>query len=201
MGVNLYGSTLTNANLTNCFLNYDGVNFGQQDLSGKKLNEIVGNNLNITNMNLSGSTLTNTNFTGLTMTGVNLSNAKLENTNLENAIDVAGIFNNIRSIGGTQTITTNGVSNIKLPPFCGIDIQMNNLIYTTTPPLTTNIEPEVLNSIQTLNGSALSGVVHINTTANVINNLPNDVKNNIGRLIPINLLKLSIGTNTKINIV
>jgi hypothetical protein len=154
-----------------------------------------------TNVNFTNAVLTNVDLSGKTLTGTTLINATLNGVNFSNANNVIGIFDNINANVGEKTLSTNGVTGIKLPPFCNIQINGNNLIY--IPPVATTTNGDT-NLSQSVINSGLSpdttGRVTINTTQNTIDKLPTELKNNMGKLIPLNVLKLAIATGTIINI-
>lgn len=167
------------------------------DLSGS----LFSTTSSFTNVTFTNINFTNVDLSGLTLTGTTMINPTLNGVNLSNANNVMGIFDSIVAANGVRTLETNGVTGIKLPPFSNIQINNNNLIYrppvATTSNRDTNLSQGIINSGLSPD---CSGPVTINTTQNTIDKLPTELKNNMGKLIPLNVLKLAIATGTIINI-
>ena len=201
----------TNATGTTHFqnVNFAGVNFtncvfNNGNTANPTANPVVAVLTNFTNCSFDGATLAvslkystfaGCNMAGATLTGANLQGADFSNA--KNTLAIAGL-----AAGLNVDNQQNNSALITLPDFSPIVISNNSKTLTYTAPTAVTVDASLaggaLTAVASPSGSIPAGVITINTTTNVITNA--NVGGNIGRLIPLNVLKLARAVNCVLNI-
>jgi len=218
------GVNFSNVNFTNCRFNIgvannstfnNACNFTDANLTNVNLsNAVIASNLtraNLTSANLTSANLTSANLTSANLTSADLTSANLTNTNffmvtLANAIITNVDFSsalNILSLTGLNVANgipvTNTANAAKFPPYTSIIQTGGNKIAIQVPvTVDSGLASGALTSINSPSASIPEGPISINTTSTIIANA--GIDGNIGRLIPLNVLKLARAAGCVINI-
>ena len=186
------GVNFTNIDFTNCRFNIDATNkttFNNTcNFTGANLS-----NVNLSNAVINANTvLTNTNFYM-----VNLSSATITGVDFSQALNILSLTN--LNVNGGITVTNTGSSAV-FPPYTSIVQTATNISIQVPVTVDESLAGGSLTATASPSDFIPAGSITINTTTNVINNLPNGVNGNIGRLIPLNVLKLARAVGAVVNI-
>ena len=212
--LDFYGDITTGTALpdTTTATTYTGISFKNKNLTLCKFNNgssaisAATTKANFLNCSFAGATLpialNYSSFAGCNMTGATLTGANLQGADFSNATGLLAL---------TFPVTgeaTNNSLNITLPSFSAIVKETNGgnpnrrLTYTVPTPTTTNIDSSLAGGALTATGSPSAsipaGAITINTTTSAISNA--NIGGNVGRLIPLNVLKLARAVGAVVNI-
>jgi hypothetical protein len=194
--------------------NYTGISFRGFNLTLCQFNQANGNTArtNFTNCSFAGTTmplnLTRSSFNMCNMAGAVLNGANLANCDFTTSTGLSLLAGGTDD-AGTKTISlvNDGAVGLLLPPFSGVTINTNpnpDTLSLTTPPTGVTVGTGFGQDTFNLSSNATSpvGQVIINTTQTVMNTINTDlgINNNIGKLIPLNVLKLAIAARCVVNI-
>lgn len=197
------GISFKNKNLTLC-------KFNNGSTANPTANPVVPVLTNFTNCSFDGATLKcevrYSTFDMCNMAGAILSDADLIGTDFRGSTGMAllgggNVTNNVRTI----SLINGGGVDLMLPAFCGITVNTaaNPDTLTITLPDTavtvdSGLASGALTAVASPSASIPSGPIVINTSTTIITNA--NVGGNIGRLIPLNVLKLARAVNCVLNI-
>lgn len=194
--------------------NYTGISFRGFNLTLCQFNQANGNTArtNFTNCSFAGTTmplnLTRSSFNMCNMAGAVLNGANLANCDFTTSTGLSLLAGGTDD-AGTKTISlvNDGAVGLLLPPFSGVTINTTanpDTLSLTTPPTGVTVGTGFGQDTFNLSSNATSpvGQVIINTTQTVMNTINTDlgINNNIGKLIPLNVLKLAIAARCVVNI-
>jgi hypothetical protein len=213
-------TTVVKANDATGTTHFQNVNFAGVDFTdclfnaGTSAANIAAVKTNFTNCSFVGATLPcevkystfdRCNMAGAILRGATLIGVDLTKSTglplLARAVADVADANNVRTI----SLTDGGGVNLMLPAFCGITVNTganpDTLAITlagTAVEVDAGLASGGLTAVASPSASIPSGPIIINTSSTIITNA--NVNNNIGRLIPLNVLKLARAVNCVIDI-